>query len=116
MLILGTTLNRTARNAVNHDTFHRVGLRLPTVHDVDNILFRNRVILQNVLSDLLDARLETFHFVGVAEHANDVPTRHDAQFRIERLDDLQMAVAHAVEHHGVDVLKNNMLFCQNRSF
>ena len=83
-----------------------------TVYDVDDVLIANDVVLQQVLPDLLDCVFEAFHFLLVAQNAQDVSAGHDAQFRVERLDDVEVTVSGSVEHDGVDVFKDDMFLCQ----
>ena len=71
------------------------------------------VVLQQVLTQQAHAFLEAGHFFFVAEQADHVAASYDAQFGVERLEHLEMAVANSEECHRVDVLQYDMLLYQS---
>ena len=62
---------------------------------------------------LLNVFFKGSHLLFVAQHADDIVACHDAELGKQRPDHLQMTIADAVEHHGVDVFKYNMFLYQS---
>ena len=110
MLALRAALDGLARQVVNHNILDRVQLCCPAFYDVENILFVNRIVLQDMLTDLADAFLYISYLVLIAQDADHVTSGHNAHLRVERTYHLQVYVVYPVEHYRINVLKYNMLF------
>jgi hypothetical protein len=65
-----------------------------------------------MLAHARGALLKGRHLFLVADEAQHIVARHDAQFPEEGLQHLEVAVAHAVEHDGVDVFKYDVFLYQ----
>lgn len=113
LLVGRARLDGAARHAIDQHALHAVGLRQPALHDVEDILLAELVVLQQVLTQQAHAFLEAGHFFFVAEQADHVAASYDAQFGVERLEHLEMAVANSEECHRVDVLQYDMLLYQS---
>ena len=55
---------------------------------------------------------DLYHLFLIAKYSYHVVACHDTHLRKERFDHLKMTVVDAVEHYGIDILKNYMLLYQ----
>ena len=114
LLIPRPPFDRPSRYRIDKDILYRIGLGLPTFHDVKDILFRQGVIPLHMPAHGLDVLLYLGHLLFVAQDPDDIVTRDNPQLGEERLDHLKMAVADSIEDDRVYIFKNYMLLYQLR--
>ena len=72
------------------------------------VLLQQAVVGEAMLLQLFHVLLKGAHLQLVAHDVKHVSASHYAQFRIERLQQLQVGIVHTVEDYGVDVFDDNV--------
>ena len=103
LLVFRTALDRSARERIDHNILHGIGLGRLALDDVEYVLIVQTVIFQNMFSYGFNIFFGFGHFFLIAEKTHHIIASHYAQFREQRLYHLQVAVVYPIEYEWVDI-------------
>ena len=110
LLVLASGRNGFACNAVHHYAFHTLLTDTLAFQDMQDIFFRQAVVLQAMLLQLLHVLFQGTHFQFIAHDMQHIATCHYAQLGIKGLYHLDIDIVDPIKHYGVHIFQYDVLF------